>query len=105
MNQVMQFLLENRFRPIALEEAAERANLSKEAFCRFFKLRTRMTFTRYLLQLRISEAHKLLQETDLGISEIAFKVGFENLSYFNRSFKSVTGVNPNSWRKIDRSAS
>ncbi|WP_026966619.1 helix-turn-helix domain-containing protein [Algoriphagus terrigena] len=105
MNQVMQFLLENRFRPIALEEAAERANLSKEAFCRFFKLRTRMTFTRYLLQLRISEAQKLLQETDLGISEIAFKVGFENLSYFNRSFKSVTGVNPNSWRKIDRSAS
>src|SRR5690606_36970665 len=41
MDQVIQFLLENRFRPISLEETAEKANLSKEAFCRFFKLRTR----------------------------------------------------------------
>lgn len=105
MNQVMHFLLENRYRAISLAEAAEKANLSKEAFCRFFKLRTRMTFSRYLLQLRITEAQKLLQETDLGIAEIAFKVGFENLSYFNRSFKSFVGKSPNSWRKLDKSAS
>ena len=99
MDQVMQFLLENRFRQISLEEAAEKANLSKEAFCRFFKLRTRTTFTRYLLQLRINEAQKLLKETDFGISEIAYKVGFENLSYFNRSFKTIMGISPREFRK------
>lgn len=99
MDQVMQFLLENRFRQISLEETAEKANLSKEAFCRFFKLRTRTTFTRYLLQLRINEAQKLLKETDLGISEIAFQVGFENLSYFNRSFKGIVGSSPREFRK------
>lgn len=99
MDQVMQFLLENRFRQISLEETAEKANLSKEAFCRFFKLRTRKTFTQYLLQLRINEAQKLLEETDLGISEIAFKVGFENLSYFNRSFKGILGKSPREFRK------
>ncbi|HSF54154.1 MAG TPA: AraC family transcriptional regulator [Algoriphagus sp.] len=99
MDQVMQFLLENRFRQITLEETAERANLSKEAFCRFFKLRTRKTFTQYVLQLRINEAQKLLQETDFGISEIAYKVGFENLSYFNRSFKAILGKSPREFRK------
>lgn len=100
MNRVMQFLLENRFRPITLEEAAGQAHLSKEAFCRFFKLRTRKTFTQYLQQLRISEAQKLLQETDLGISEIAYRVGFENLSYFNRSFKSHTGMTPREFKNL-----
>lgn len=99
MDQVMQFLLENRFRQVSLEEASEKANLSKEAFCRFFKLRTRKTFTQYLQHLRINEAQKLLQETDLGISEIAFQVGFENLSYFNRSFKSITGKTPREFKK------
>ncbi len=105
MDRVMQFLLENKFQKITLDETAAIANLSKEAFCRFFKLRTRKTFTQYLQQLRVNESQKLLQETDLGIAEIAFKVGFENLSYFNRCFKSSTGLTPNTWRKKDVGAS
>jgi AraC-like DNA-binding protein len=98
MNQVMQFLLDNRFQAISLEQVAEKANLSKEAFCRFFKLRTRKTFTQYLQQLRIAEAQKLLIETDLGIAEIAYRVGFENLSYFNRSFKNLCNQSPRDFR-------
>ncbi|TFV96090.1 AraC family transcriptional regulator [Algoriphagus kandeliae] len=101
MNQVMQFLLEKRFEKIALEEVAAVANLSKEAFCRFFKLRTRKTFTQYLLELRINEAQKLLRESDLGIAEIAYQVGFENLSYFNRGFKKIAGITPKEWRKLN----
>ncbi|WP_297336551.1 AraC family transcriptional regulator [Algoriphagus sp.] len=100
MNQVMQYLLQHRFEKISLEETAAVANLSKEAFCRFFKLRTRKTFTQYLLQLRINEAQKLLQETDLGISEIAYRVGFENLSYFNRTFKNITGLTPRDFKQL-----
>lgn len=99
MNQVMQFLLENRFQKITLDQAASKANLSKEAFCRFFKLRTRKTFTQYLIQLRINEAQKLLQETEMDISQIAYQVGFENLSYFNRSFKTIVGISPREFRK------
>lgn len=98
MDQVMQFMLENRFQRITLDQTASLANLSKEAFCRFFKLRTRKTFTQYLQQLRISEAQKLLQETDLSITEIAFRVGYENLSYFNRSFKNLSGKTPREFR-------
>jgi AraC-like DNA-binding protein len=98
MDRVMQFLLENRFQKISLVQAASIANLSKEAFCRYFKLRTRKTFTQYVTQLRINEAQKLLQETELGISEIAFQIGFENLSYFNRSFKNIVGISPRKFR-------
>jgi AraC-like DNA-binding protein len=104
MNQVMQFLLENRFQTINLDQAAEKANLSKEAFCRFFKLRTGKTFTQYLQQLRIAEAQKLLLETDLGIAEIAFRVGYENLSYFNRSFKKLSAKSPRHYRAIQNRA-
>lgn len=102
MDSVMQFIFRESARAITLQEVADRANLSKEAFCRFFKLRTRKTFTQYLQQIRVSQAQKLLVESDLNISEIAFQVGFENLSYFNRSFKSLTGKSPNAWRKTDR---
>lgn len=94
MDRVMQFVLAHRFQKITLAQVAEEAHLSKEAFCRFFKLRTRKTFTDYLLHLRINEAQKLLQETDLSISEIGYRVGFENLSYFNRSFKRIAGMTP-----------
>lgn len=99
MNQVMHFLLEHRFERITLEEVAAKAAMSKEAFCRFFKLRTQKTFTQYLQQLRIAEAQKLLLETDRPIAEIAFQVGYENLSYFNRVFKKGTGKVPTKFRK------
>jgi len=98
MDRVMQFVLAHRFQKITLAEVAAEANLTKEAFCRFFKLRTRKTFTDYLLHLRINEAQQLLQETELGISEIAYRVGFENLSYFNRSFKRIAGKTPRYFR-------
>jgi AraC-like DNA-binding protein len=94
MDRVMQFVLALRFQKITLAEAAAEANLTKEAFCRFFKLRTRKTFTDYVLHLRINEAQKLLQETELSISEIGYRVGFENLSYFNRSFKRIARMTP-----------
>ncbi len=101
MDQVMRFILENSHRAISLEEIAEQAFMSKEAFCRFFKLRTRRTFTQYLQQLRITEAKKLLLETDMGISQISFQVGFQTLSHFNKTFKLMTDQTPKSWRKLN----
>lgn len=101
MDQVMRYILENSAKPISLDEIAEQAYMSKEAFCRFFKLRTRRTFTQYLQQLRITEAKKLLLETDLGISQISYQVGFQTLSHFNKTFKSMTNQTPKSWRKLN----
>jgi len=100
MDKVMRFILDNSTRQISLEEVAAQAFMSKEAFCRFFKLRTRRTFTQYVQQLRITEAKKLLLETDLSISQISFQVGFQTLSHFNKSFKGLTEMTPKDWRKL-----
>lgn len=101
MDQVMRFILDNSTRQISLEEVAEQAFMSKEAFCRFFKVRTRRTFTQYVQQLRITEAKKLLLETDMSISQISFQVGFQTLSHFNKTFKSLTDITPKEWRKLE----
>jgi AraC-like DNA-binding protein len=101
MDQVMRYILDNSKRQITLEEVAEQAYMSKEAFCRFFKLRTRKTFTQYVQQLRITEAKKLLLETDLSISQVSYQVGFQTLSHFNKTFKGLTEMTPKDWRKLE----
>jgi AraC-like DNA-binding protein len=101
MDQVMRYILDNSSRQISLEEIAEQAFMSKEAFCRFFKLRTRRTFTQYVQQLRVTEAKKLLLETDMSISQVSYQVGFQTLSHFNKTFKSLTGMTPKDWRKLE----
>jgi AraC-like DNA-binding protein len=78
---------------------ADLANMSKEAFCRFFKERTGKTLTEFLSQVRIHHACQLLQETDFSVSQIAYQSGFQNLSYFNRTFKKFRGETPKEFRE------
>jgi AraC-like DNA-binding protein/mannose-6-phosphate isomerase-like protein (cupin superfamily) len=99
MGIVMAFILAENHRNMPLQEVADTANMSKEAFCRFFKQRTGKTFTEFLNELRIHKSCHLLQETDLSISQIAYQTGFQNLSYFNRAFKKFILTTPKSFRK------
>lgn len=94
LEEVFQFILDNYQRPIKLEEASKIANLSVSAFCRFFKIRTRKTFSQFVNELRISMACKKLLMDDKSISEICYEVGFSNLSNFNRQFKKITKYTP-----------
>ena len=98
MRYVMQFILTQSQKNISLNDVSEVANMSKEAFCRFFKERTGKTFTEFLNELRINKACHLLQETDLSISQAAYQAGFQNLSYFNRVFKKFRGETPKEFR-------
>jgi len=85
----------NQFKhPVKLEEVAALIHMSPNSFCRYFKTRTRKTFSSFLLEVRINHACKLLTETDLTISEICYKSGFNNFSNFNRHFKKETGNTP-----------
>ncbi len=97
ISRVFQFIMDNYHRPIKLEEAAEVANLSVSAFCRYFKTRTRSTFSRFLNEIRISTACKQLIETEYSVSEICYQVGFNNISNFNRQFKLITGYSPSQY--------
>ena len=99
MEKVMRFLVEEYNRPVSLKEIASVANMSKEAFCRFFKVRTRKTFVNYLNELRIDHACQMLLQSDRAIVDIAFASGFQNLSNFNRNFIKQKGITPTVYRK------
>jgi AraC-like DNA-binding protein len=95
---VFQLIDENFQRKIEIEEAAALSNLSKPAFCRYFKKMTKLTFTEFLNHYRINEAKRLLR-LDKNVTETCFECGFESLSYFNRIFKKITGENPMAFKK------
>lgn len=92
-------LIDERYQgKVPLEEVAAICNLTKEAFCRYFKKTTGSTFISFLNQYRISQAKRLLL-SGKNVSETCYECGFESLSYFNRSFKKITGENPSAFRK------
>ncbi len=82
---------------ITLDTVASLCNLSKPAFCRYFKKATGSTFVNFINQYRISQAKRLLL-MGKNISETCFACGFESLSYFNRTFKKITSENPSAFR-------
>jgi AraC-like DNA-binding protein len=81
-----------------VNEIAGRVHLSTAAFCRYFKKQTKMTFTDFVNQYRISQARTLLLQ-DRSVSEAAFAVGIESVSYFNKLFRRFSGENPSVFRK------
>jgi len=102
IRQIYALIDEAYQRKIQVEEVAALCNLSKPAFCRYFKKATGTTFTNFLNQYRISQAKRLLL-TGQNISETCYDCGFESLSYFNRIFKKVTGENPSEFKRKHRS--
>lgn len=75
-------------------ELAEACRVSKYHFCRIFKEETGMTVNNYILHYRLSMAEILLKNTDLNVSEIAYRCGFADASYFSRRYKQARGVPP-----------
>lgn len=97
MNNILQFTFQESHRKIYIDEVADIANLSPEAFCRYFKIRTGKTYTSFLNEVRISNACKLLINKDLSVQDVCFQVGFINLSNFNRAFKRITSKTPSNY--------
>ena len=92
-------LVETQYnRKIEIAEVASLSNLTKEAFCRYFKKMTKLTFTEFVNHFRIDTAKKLLLQ-DMNVTESCYESGFESISYFNRTFKRVTGENPLAFKK------
>lgn len=99
LNNVIQYTFEHYGEKITLDQVSEVANMVPSAFCRFFKQRTRKTYFDFLNEIRIRKACNLLLDKDLTIVEICFQSGFNNLSYFNRKFKEMTGYSPLKYHK------
>lgn len=98
-NDVYQFLLMNFNRDIMLGEVARICNMTPNAFCRYFKQKTQKTFTRFLNEIRIGHARKLLQNENYSIKDICYECGYNNPVNFFSFFKQITGQTPKAFRQ------
>lgn len=95
------YLAEHYMEDLSLELVAKRFFFSPAYFSSFFRSHTSMTFTEYLLKLRMDKAKQMLEGGNRKISEIALSVGFRDAGYFTRIFKRETGLSPEEFRKKD----
>lgn len=93
--------------PLPLGLVARQAGLSESHFCRLFKDSSGLTLTDYVNRCRIDWAKRELLKPEARISEIAFMIGYQSLSQFNRSFARIVGISPTLYRRkqLERAAS
>jgi AraC-like DNA-binding protein len=100
MQDVFDYTMVNFQKDISLNTISSVAAMTKNAFCKYFKKRTNKTYFRFLTELRIEYASKLLiEKNDISISEIAYTSGFNNISNFNRQFKAIKKMSPSKFIK------
>lgn len=99
MSAIFDFTMNSFAENITLEEVANIANMTPNAFCRYFKQRTNKTYIQFLTELRIEYSSKLLRKNrDISIAETAILSGFSNISNFNRKFKLLKKMTPVQFR-------
>jgi len=98
ITRAKQFIREHFADELSLGQVAKAVNTSTFYFCKMFKKFTGINFTEFLSRVRIESARNLLLNPNLRISEIAYEVGFQSLTHFNRVFKKVTGQSPTEFR-------
>ena len=94
IREIITYVNEHYMEKISLDDMASQTGFSREYFCRFFKQHMGITFLRYLNEVRISHAGRLLTTTYLPVSEVMNKSGFTNQTIFNRLFKELYGMTP-----------
>ena len=92
------YIHEHQTEDLKLGQVAKAVNTSSFYFCKMFKKVTGINFTDYVARVRIEKSKNLLLNPNLRISEIAFEVGFQSLTHFNRVFKKILGQSPTQYR-------
>lgn len=98
IRRAKEYIEEHHTEDLSLARAAKAVNMSTFYFCKMFKKVTGINFTDYLSRVRIEKAKNLLLNPNLRVSEIAFEVGFQSLTHFNRVFKKILGQSPTDYR-------
>jgi AraC-like DNA-binding protein len=99
ITRAKEFIKANQGEDISLGDVARAVNTSTFYFCKMFKKATGLNFTDYLSRIRIEKAKNLLLNPNLRISEIAYEVGFQSLTHFNRVFRKLVGQSPTDYRR------
>ena len=95
-----QYINDNYNQNLTLENVSDHIGFNPTYFSVFFKKETGKNFLEYLTELRIKNAKLYLISTDMDIADIAEEVGYNDLKYFSKLFKKLTGINPSEYRKL-----
>jgi len=102
INKVYEYVFANYFYDISLKTIADITNLAPHSFCRYFKQRTKKTFSQFLAEVRVGQACKLLVENNKSVKDICYDVGFNHFSSFNNRFKSIIGTTAIKYKKMHK---
>ena len=100
LDKIYAYIFKNFNGPIRSKDVAEVAHMNASAFSRFFKRVHRKTFTKYLNEIRKGYSCKLLMERKNTIASICYESGFNNISNFNRQFKTIVGMSPTEYLRL-----
>lgn len=98
LDRTYEFVFENFADSINLSDVAKVANMNPSAFSRFFKRANQKTFSKYLNEVRVGYACRLLLDRESNITAICYESGFNNISNFNRQFRSIMNLSPSAYR-------
>jgi AraC-like DNA-binding protein len=99
LKKVILYIQEHYQSKITIDELAEQLNMSRHYFCKFFKKATGMTPIDYINSYKIDRAAVLLKTADISIMEAGMEAGFDNFSYFIRTFKKFKNLTPSDYRR------
>jgi len=99
INAIYNYTISNFNKNITLKEISEVAHTSPNSFCKFFKSRSRKTFSQFVHEIRVGHACKLLIDNKLTIKEVCYESGFNNFSSFHKYFKEFKGQTPLAYQK------
>ncbi|MGB5434492.1 MAG: AraC family transcriptional regulator [Maribacter sp.] len=99
IDKVYDFVQNNYDKKIKLTDVSSLVSMGDEAFCRFFKKAFNKSFFTFINEYRINLACKMLIETNMQISQIAYSCGYESLPFFYRQFKKFMGCSPLVYQK------
>ena len=99
ITRARQYIEANSHEDLRLALVARQAGMSTCYFCKMFKKATGVNFARYVTRVRVEKAKNLLLNPNYRVSEIAFEVGFQSLTHFNRTFKTIAGQSPTEYRR------
>jgi AraC-like DNA-binding protein len=98
VQKAREYIAQHRMEPLSLSAVAKAAGASVFHFCKVFHKATGLKFTDYVARVRLEEARTQLLNPNRRISEVAYDVGFQSLTQFNRMFKRVFGQSPSEFR-------
>ena len=99
MNLVYAFVLKNFRQRILLDDVAAQLHMTPTSFSRYFTTKNNRPFSKFVSEIRIKHACKLLTETENSVEEICYECGFNTLSNFNKQFKEIMQQRPMQYKK------